>query len=298
MHLLMTTFAFLMIFAIFSYAQFQKLSETSFSETLYTERFEVENENLATCFMERARELFHRKAPSTPQPASKNKNMGKRTGYLHIASLIQRGDVIQETEESKAAKLILKKLILSLYGDKTFFLDASMDDAKIDALIDLIFRNAKELANKNYLKDTKALANVGLNNEPFQEVLYKMLKGSVVGGQAKDPLFKTANNYKSLCSFVRFKKRIKNPTIMSIYLAPEELLLALFQDSKVVDKVIAKREEIFEKLDEDKDKKLNEEQLATDFITEFQPQIPAGIEKNLIDFKISRSNPALHSEEI
>ena len=185
MHLLMTTFAFLMIFAIFSYAQFQKLSETSFAENLYTARFEAENESLAKCFYERAHDLLYRKVSSTPQPDTKekDKNKGKRTGYLHIASLIQRGDVVQETEESKAAKRILKQLIVTLYGNKTFFLDANMDDAKIDALIDLIFRNAKELAKKNYLQDTKILANVDLDNEPFQEVLYKVLKGSLLKQQ-------------------------------------------------------------------------------------------------------------------
>ena len=85
---------------------------------------------------------------------------------------------------------------------------------------------------------------------------------------------------------------------MSVYLAPEELLLALFQDPQVVTKIKKRQEEIYEKLTADKDKTLNEEQLAADLANEFQSQLPAGIDKNQIDFKVSRSNPADHSEEL
>ena len=85
---------------------------------------------------------------------------------------------------------------------------------------------------------------------------------------------------------------------MSVYLAPEELLVALFQDPHIAAKILVKRKEIFAKLAADKENKLNEEQLATDFATEFQSQVPAGIDKNLIDFKISRSDPDRHSQKL
>lgn len=294
MHLLMTTFAFLMIFAIFSYAQFQKLSETTFTERLYTARFKQENDALSDSFSKRAIELLSPHS-STERDDDSNTN-GKCTRYLHIDSLIQRDEVALETEESKAAKSLLKQLIVTLYGTKTFFLEAGMDTTKIDALVELMFRNAKELANKNYLKDIKVLANVGLNNEIYQEVLYKMLKGTAVDQQNDDPLFKKANNYKSLCQFVRFQRRIKNPAIMSVYLAPNELLVALFQDPDVVANILARRKEFFKKLQADTEKKIHEEQLATDFANEFQSQIPVGIDKNLIDFKVSRTDPNKYSE--
>ena len=298
MHLIMTTFAFLMIFSIFSFAQLQKLKENYTAESVYTGCFEKTIDDLSDRISKKAARAFHTLCPDKP----KQERGKKLISFLHISSLIQPDALPQQSAESKAAKALLKRLILTLYGDKTFFLEAGMDEATVENLIATLFLNAKDLPIKNFLKSPRALANVPLNNKTYEGVLYKMLKGNTPPKNDSDVPFANPENYKSLANFIRFQKKA---SIISVYLAPDEVLIALFQNLALVNEVIEIRNKIYkEQLKEKNEKKKNKNSdpqtvpvQNTDLdeykkkFENYRESIADDIDKNLIDFNISLSDP-------
>ncbi|MDB6081485.1 MAG: hypothetical protein JWO53_757, partial [Chlamydiia bacterium] len=142
------------------------------------------------------------------------------------------------------------------------------------------------------------LASLPLDNDLYQTVLYKMLKGNIPQDLTDPPA--NGEYYKSLCDFIQISNT-KSPYIMSIYLAPRELLLALFQNEKTVKKVLAKRNEIHEALKEKEreEKKTGIKSDNTPFRTEKSQilrdtvikMLPLNFDINFIDFGVSSSNP-------
>lgn len=297
MHLLMTTFAFLIIFSIFSYAQLQKLKEDGITGSIYAGCFEKSIDELAGKLRKKAY-YVHQKLDSNKKSSQEHKE--RLHSYLYIASLIQQPDTQpQETAESKAAYTLLKSTIFALYKNKAFFIEAEMDEAKVDNLLAMLFLNAKDLPIKNFVKSPESLANVPLNNKIYEGVLYKMLKGNTPPNAAADAPFINPENYKSLTHFIRFNKA---NSIISVYLAPVEILIALFKDPKIVEQVITARDEVFKEQQKEKsaDKQTSPNNVPvqnTDLdarklaFEKFRDLIRDDIDKTLVDFNISLTNP-------
>jgi hypothetical protein len=87
----------------------------------------------------------------------------------------------------------------------------------------------------------------------------------------------------------------KRKTCMSVYKAPEPILLALFQDPAVVDEVISYRAQIYKKLiskkDTSPDEEVSTEDLEAEFRSKFESKIPSGIESQFIDFTVTKGAP-------
>ncbi len=295
MHLILTTCAFLVIFSIFSFAQLQKLKESNTTESVYTNCFGLSVASTSKLIAVNAKDAFHKLCPDAPKPQKE----GKLTSHLHISSLIQKEDKPQVTEESKTAKVLLKRTILALYGDKTFFLEAGMNDAKVDDFIATLFFNAKDLPTKNFLKKPQSLANVNMQDKTYQGLLYKMLKGNTPPNEGSIAPQTNPENYKSLTNFIRFERRA---TLTSVYLAPEEILTALFSDPDTVKEVMAARMRCFREQEKETKNKKNQDQNTPPVqnqaleeskkeFEKFRDALIEGIDKSLIDFQISHTNP-------
>ena len=208
--------------------------------------------------------------------------------------------------QKEASMKLLIRLIATLYEEKTFFQDVGMKEQDIEALMKLFFDKAKILAGNTPIKNKLDLANVIVENSMYEEVIYKILKGNnPIKKKWGDTKLESPENYDSLLEYVNLQKR---ETLMSVYLAPRPLLLALFQDPAVVEEIIKEREVIYGKLNSKKgDAKLNSvstqdtttpaapapaELYSEEFQRMFAQKLPHDMDPTLIDFAVSKTKPS------
>jgi hypothetical protein len=285
MHLLMTTFAFLLLFSIYSIAQFRLLKQDLIKDSAYRDCIGKIEEAEVKKISERTAELL-------TKFGVKSSAGTRRTSFLHISSLVQDKNNPQDTEEVKWVKKLLIGTIFELYHEKTFFQDAKMTPEHIEKMITQLFQTASDTPLKDFPKSPHALSNAHLDDPIVQEVFYKMMKGNM---PPKGQPLNAKENYPSLEELIRFEK--KN-YIMSVYRAPKALLMALFEDQSVVDNVMELRTKIAaEKQRMSKQKKAQNNDPTAQQQTEFdklkqelenlRAKLPSGLPPHLIDFNIS-----------
>jgi hypothetical protein len=88
-----------------------------------------------------------------------------------------------------------------------------------------------------------------------------------------------------LLEFISFRRKAH---AVSVYLAPREILLALFQDERCVDDIINEREAMHAALNNEKATPMA---LADQLKEHFQNRLASGIDPNTIDFRVSKTKP-------
>ena len=285
-----------MLFSIYSIAQFRLLKQDLIKDSAYKDCMSQAKEEVTEKMNDRTSYLlstFGVKAESG----------SKRTSYLHISSLIQDKSGEQKTDEAKWTKKLLIGTILELYGDKKFFKDANMTAKRVEEMINLLFQSALDTPTKDFHKSPHALSNVHLNDPILQEVFYKIMKGNI---PPKGAISSKKENYPSLADYIRFEKK---GYIMSLYLAPKELLMALFEDESLVEELLHLRTKIYaeqqratkQKKANNKDPQANQNSELDTLKQEFdsyRSKLPSGMPPHLVDFTISGSNPNARQKNI
>lgn len=276
MHILLTTFGFLLIFALATTGQFRRLISLSIVEKAYQAHYDAAKETLAKVSLRRAQKNFRSYSP-TNNTSPERHNL---VSTLQIYCLVSPATTASADNKKRSVNLILRRLMSTLYGTQPFFIEAKEKNQRLeDDILNKLFEKAEELQ----VYKERNLANIELGDDQLQLVLYKMLKGSCDEGEADI----NAGNYPSLFEFISINRGQSKP--LSIYLAGEPLLHAVFQNPTVVNQILKERISIHKTLK--KDKNANKIALAQQFKDLFKNSLPPDIEPTLIDFNVSKTDP-------
>lgn len=292
MHLLATTFAFLMIFAMFAYTQFQNYKDHQLIDSTYSHHIEQKTIKVQSQLHKISTRLFNE---LHPKGEKKQRSSDTRTSLLHIRSLFKEKEKAEETEKKKAAEKLLARLLTALYKNQPFFKEAKQQDGHLEeGVIHDMIKQGELLANKNALKQEEDLATLELDDPVHRGVLYKILKGNTPQASQDSvdkeelPPLTSSENYYSLCDFIELSDT-QRKTVMSVYLAPKELLEALFQSEDTANDILRKRAEVFEAVRAEKN--ANKAQQGEEFREYVKRRLPADINPDIIDLEISSTNP-------
>lgn len=199
---------------------------------------------------------------------------------LQIYCLVSPATTTSADNKKRSVSLLLKRLISTLYGNQPFFVEAKEKNYHIeDDLLNKLFEKADELQ----VYKERNLANIELGDDQLQLLLYKMLKGSCDQSESDT----STGSYPSLFDFISLNRGQSKP--LSIYLADEPLLHAVFQNPAVVSQIVKERKSIHKILTTDKN--ANKIALAQQFKDQFKNSLPSDIEPTLIDFNVSKTDP-------
>lgn len=249
---------------------------------------------------------------STPKKIDASSRIG--IGLLFNSDREAKG---KDWEQTKA---LLKNLMRTLYEDQRFYkkLEAERPNF-VDDLVPAIIRAVDELPKEVRPKQAVGLSNLELSDSQLNRVLYKMLHGAkyadVLTDEQRKNLeqqnsfavkdnsssadveaasneeessddadeYKSPEGYFSLLDFVNSGSKPK----IRVYLAPKEVLQAIFKDQGTVNSVIEERQRLYQQADSDGDIG----QLSESFKNQFIKLKDPSIEDDTLNFTISKTNP-------
>lgn len=218
-----------------------------------------------------------------------------------------------QAKDLEQTRILLKNLIEILYSKQPFYQKISQQrPVFIDELLNLIIQTVDALPAEKKLKKTTDLGNLKLPDPVLDDALYKILHGapnlnlvnesveqlndsnkfseddiSTAGennesGHELDE-YKSPGGYYSLLDYVIGKKKPK----IRVYLAPRNVLLAIFKNDETVDSIINERESLYRQaIDSDKMEPFNES-----FKNQFEKLRDQAIDPETLNFSVSKTNP-------
>ncbi|HEV8052740.1 MAG TPA: hypothetical protein VGP47_09605 [Parachlamydiaceae bacterium] len=249
------------------------------------------------------------------KPAAKKNDASPRIGI----GLLFNPDREAKGKDWEQTKVLLKNLMRKLYSEQPFYkkLEAQRPNF-VDDLVKSITQTVDELPKDVKPKHAVGLANLKLPDPLLDRVLYKMLHGASymnvlneeqkkvaeqkgfvikerlsnkeietassdeVSGDDIDE-FKSPEGYFSLLDFVNSGSKPK----IRVYLAPKEVLQAIFNDKATVNSIIEERQRLYQQTDADG----AIEQLSESFKNQFMKLKDSSIEDETLNFSISKTNP-------
>lgn len=204
----------------------------------------------------------------------------KRTRSLHIASLFDAA-VNESDAKYRATMFLLSRLSTVLFHHQPFYQQqgAGYFTELFTEVIQKIRKAGLENPKKRGESRAIELATYPINSQGGQYYFYKVMRGGGVDERQLNGAYASLLNYISLT---------KRTTLLSLYLASNELLLALFNDQKVVMDVMQARTMIHRQLMKDPSSK---QQLTEQFKQKFTPLLPQEVPSELIDFEVSTTKP-------
>jgi hypothetical protein len=326
MHILLTTYGLLLIFALYCSAQWRSATDMAFMDIVTINTFARARNEALGMLNDRAKSLYTKYAPdeaqkpgssksiastvdstkaadkdaliivdededdeaplelqelSDEEPAKKSK-VEKCTPHLHIGELFTDDNLNITDGKGKACFTLLKNLMISMYGNENFYLEAKEEvpDFEDRFLINL-YERTKDREKK--VTRVKALATIELDDELQNYVRYKIFNGN------KSRYDKDSADEVGYYPLLQFTSITKRKTLLSLWLAPKPLLMALFQNPDVVQEVIEARRDIYNDLRKDKNQSAvttKENELRLRFSSSIHD-----IDTQFIDFKVSRTRP-------
>jgi len=227
----------------------------------------------------------------------------------------------QAKKEYPQLRYLAKKLIFVLYHNTPFYhqLERQRPDF-VDAMLNSLII-AEGLPDKQKIKSARDLANLRLPDPLLDDALYKMLKGTPLPdvkipiptapvpkksrvqmefasaedhGEEEDDApdvglkeeYQSPIGYYSLLDFITMQKSSK----IRVFLAPVPMLQAIFEDPSVVPAVLETRRQIYNALIADPKQKT--EDLSNQFKKQFLPKVDKNLSEAVLDFSVSKTNPA------
>lgn len=314
MNILLFVMSMLMVFTIMTYAKLDSYRNTAGVEGEFTRYMEMIERTYINNSADRMYDkvTFSRAAsepqkdlpdkatapkeapPPQPPPAPK----GKSSGRLSLYPLINAEERAKNPQAYANTAALLKGLIDTLYAGHVEFQQLLQKHPQlVSSLLERISRVAEELPKGKKITKPTQLSNLKLGDD-LDEALYMILKGcpgvkppndiKQVSDKAEDDAddsqeaeeFTSDKSTNSLLNFVDMHKSLK----VNIYIASKPLLLTLYGDPAIVDKIIEKRFQLFRALTQ---KELNDTEASSRLKAEFQ----LGDDSSLLDYKVTRSDP-------
>lgn len=261
------------------------------------------------------------KTPAPKPPKEKDKTTEDKTkqapsrSRLSFASFIDQKKKKAHEKEYPKLFLMAKKLIYVLYKDQPFFKEMEQKKADfVESLLNALMA-ADALPKEHKLKRASDLANLNLADEELNNILYKMLqktaerpekiqppsseenKAEFIGhpedkGEDDDSERETGKRFEyhtpkgfySLLDFIT----LQDATKIRVYLAPQKLLLAIYDDPAAVKAIVEARNDLFKKV---KNKTLTPEQASEVFKNQFASVSDPNFDDTILDFKVTKTDP-------
>lgn len=175
-------------------------------------------------------------------------------------------------EQYHLAKILIDKL----YGNAAFFKQAEENHPDLSALL----LDGMIAASENQpVKSVSDIASLDLGNAELNEVLYRILKGTVeIEKQDKE------KTYPSLFKYIT----LKNKTKIRVYLASKNLLLAIYGDPGLVNAILDERKNLFKEI---KDEEKSPAEATKEFQSQFAGKQQSDIAEDILDFTVTKTNP-------
>lgn len=208
-----------------------------------------------------------------------------RSTKLNLANFFTEKTYSKKPSQRK----IFYNLLRILYGDQPIFSDKG-DPEAIVTLFQKAEEKALNRADTDPITSVQKLCTLDLGPGEYTGGLSAdriAFYHIIIGGSGYLPMSGKLCRLEPLWSYVNLNPH--SPKTVSVYLAPRNLLLAVFCNETIVDKIIERREAIWETL---KTKtyipKLSIEQ---DFKKTFSQYVQEGIDISLLDFAIYMTPP-------
>lgn len=222
----------------------------------------------------------------------------RRTSYLHVHALFCQDDPNLVEGIGKATFLVLQAYLKELYQGQEFYEIAKQEYPDLEeVIIKKWIQQAQDLRklSEKEGKLTKAseLQILDLEDNHLTYTRYKMFSGT---SPRKKPR-KTSKTVYEGAGYYTLSECIsmsKSNQILSLWLAPKPLLMALFQNKQIVNDVLAWRRDTYNEIVKDK-KQSTIEAKSNDFKLRFASSIALPIDHQFIDFGVSYNRVALQS---
>ncbi len=313
MNVLIFVMTMLMLLSLLTYARLETYRNSQIFQVIFNRYMEQEERgyiNLAadkqymkTKGLAKKKDGAEKKKSELPVAA---------TPRISLAALVDKKLRDAKPEEWKQTQIMLKNLIYTLYGDQTFFRQAiDNQPSLLDDLINALTNTIDDLPKEKKIKKASGLATLSLPNKELDTILYKMLHGApyldippatteeTVIVQSKDTqeeedqddptLEKEADEYRSpegyysLLDFVNLSSMPK----VRVFLAPREVLMAIFHEPTIVNDIIAQRQQYFNQALDGKPTK----ELSETFKNQFDQRRAPEIDAKALDFSVTKTNP-------
>lgn len=329
MHILLTTYGLILIFVMFCTAQWRSATDMVFMDTVSIEALAKRRKDALNIVSNESILLYKKHAPKKDSSSSKAVNskvdstkaadenalledddednesftlqkevlddkkpqkkvVEECSSYLNVKDIFS-GEPL-DLNSGKGADIfnLLKNLINALYEGQPFFEKAKAKDPEIveHFIKNLYDKAADSQQEKAWLKSFKGVNKLQLDDKDQNYLRYKTFIGnkSLLDENQTD-----AAGYFPLTELVAIKKGDK---IVSLWMAPKPLLMALFQNPEVVEEVLAARHEIYNEQRRIKahNKNSQEKPINSDLKLRFGPYI-RDFNHDYINFEISGSTP-------
>lgn len=310
MNILIFVMTMLMILASITYAKLDAFRGARVFQTVYEESLQKEERGVINS---RAEKVYEAVKINTKEGEERPRNSG--TARIGIKLFVDK-HARDKGDEWSQTKILFKNLLDVLYQDQPFYRDlAAKRSSFVEEIIEELVLSIDELSREMKPKTAADLANIRLPDPQLDKALYLMLRGASymqIGApqQGGQPLgadnqeevepdttapedqklgeeemqeHVSSKGYYSLLDFVT----LSSPPKIRVYLAPREVLMAIFLDPGTVDSVIQERSELHKQAKAGSDVK----ELGTKFKNEFERYKDPRIDEKSLDFSVSKTRP-------
>lgn len=323
MNILLYVVTILMLLTLLGYARVESYRNSQLFYILFQNYMEKDERG----YLNLAQDKIYEDTVATKKSPDKDKE--KKTAQkpeggsrINIRGLVDKTFRNLDRANWEQSKTILKHLMKDLYEDQTFYKEALHErPGFVDELLSTIENAADQLPKDKAIKKVKDLANLELDDPVLNNILYKMLHGApekyneeesenkplpqlpslidneenkeedtsqdddILKEETKDP--KSPEGYISLLDFIT----IRNSNKIRVYLAPKEVLQAIFQNGNVVNEILVDRAALFSKIMADADPTELKEVFKSSFNSRRDPDIG----ENTLDFTVTKTNPKYYN---
>ncbi len=306
MNILTVVMVLLMVLSLMTYAKLETFRSTRILDQFFI--YYMENEERGYINEHAVDE--YKVTPMTPKGKGKSAKKAPALPRMSIALLLEKKASEEKPDQWKQFATLFKNLTDSLYHDHPFYQEALAErPTAIDEILVLLSKKIDKLEQKP--KHAADLANITLGDEGLDLLLYKMFLGAPYKDILKTPTanegkdrgeadtdedeevlkeeadeFNSPLGYYSLLDFVTLSKSEK----VRIYLAPREMLTAIFHDPALVDEIIAQRQELYKLALDNKDQKALDA-LSISFQAQFDHRRDPAIDSARLDYTVNKTNP-------
>jgi hypothetical protein len=313
MNILLFVTTIIMALSMMTYARFQLYRNFSAMQS----QFNTYMEKTERGFINKQAEWWFDNSRSETRKGggTQNKVVGasSRVTFLYF---IDKTKQAQHAAVYPKLLILSKKLINYLYRDQPFFQQFEQQRPDIvDAFLTSLIV-ADNLPKEQKIKDAQDLASLELGDPMLDSFSYFIFKGSVIpekkqeeteekppslmsemkdqkegkaevddenGDANKKEEFKTPEGYKSLLNDITLTDTPK----IRVYLAPRDVLMAIFDEPAAVNGIIEMRNDLYKKVLKD----MSPDEASKIFESAVAPKADQNFDQSILNYSVTKTNP-------
>jgi hypothetical protein len=312
MNVLIFVMTMLMLLSIMTYARLETYRSSQVFQVLFENYMEKDERG----YINKVALKTYDDTKGSTKESTGSKEKVKASPRISLSPLLKKVEKEKAPQEAASFTVLLKNLMTTLYAEQPFYQKIMQERPSFqDEIIAALIKSASELPKGKGLKNAADIANLKLDDDKLQDVFYKMLKGAPykdlnqtlvpdltkevpkeevqsdddasdepsIGKEAEE--YRSQQGYFSLLDFLTMQSWNK----VRVYLAPREVLQAIYRNDAIVNDVINKRNELYHQAsmsDSEGAKSLSES-----FKNEFNNRQDPGIGDDVLDYTVTKTNP-------